>query len=183
MDRNQLIVITGGPGSGKSKLLETLQNDGFTCFEEISRQVIDKGKALGMTNYFLTSPIAFSKELFEGRKQQYQEATALAYQPEKPFVFLDRGLPDVVAYLEAMNEKTDTWQKELDQFQYDRVVFLPPWEAIYQQDEQRMETFERAQALSEQLWQTYQKTYPDLITLEPGSLIDRASALLKALTI
>ena len=123
MGENQLIVLTGGPGTGKSQLLATLQKKGFHCYEEISRQVIDKGKRQGMSNYFLSSPLAFSKELFEGRKTQHQSAKALPYDTEKPYVFLDRGLPDVVAYLKALGENTEAWETEMIKFPYDKVVF------------------------------------------------------------
>ena len=181
MGENQLIVLTGGPGTGKSQLLATLQKKGFHCYEEISRQVIDKGKRQGMSNYFLSSPLAFSKELFEGRKTQHQSAKALPYDTEKPYVFLDRGLPDVVAYLKALGENTEAWETEMIKFPYDKVVFFPPWEAIYQKDAQRMETFERAQELSDQLWQLYQSYYLDMIVIPPGSLAERAQTLLKAL--
>ncbi|MGC6422340.1 MAG: AAA family ATPase [Flavobacteriaceae bacterium] len=182
MKRNLLIAITGGPGTGKSKLIETLQDHGYTCFEEISRHVIDKGKQLGMHNYFLESPQAFSKELFEGRKQQYSQANSLAYRPNKPFIFLDRGLPDVIAYLEMQGIEKPDWNKELSDCRYDRIIFLPPWEAIYKQDSQRMEPYERAVKISKQLWKTYSRYYSDLQVLDPGTLQERVTALINSLT-
>lgn len=47
------MVISGGPGSGKTTLLALLKQAGYDCFEEISREIINAGKAQGLENYFL----------------------------------------------------------------------------------------------------------------------------------
>ncbi|MGB5418614.1 AAA family ATPase, partial [Algibacter sp.] len=48
------IVITGGPGTGKSTLVNELINRGHICLEEISRQVILDAKKQGIDQLFLT---------------------------------------------------------------------------------------------------------------------------------
>ena len=38
------IVITGGPGSGKTSLIDFLEENGYQCQHEISRQVTLEAK-------------------------------------------------------------------------------------------------------------------------------------------
>ena len=52
MERNLKVVITGGPGSGKSSLIAALKKKGHLCYKEFSRQLIDDGKKRGMENFF-----------------------------------------------------------------------------------------------------------------------------------
>ena len=33
------IIITGGPGTGKTSLIEELKKNNFKCFDEISREI------------------------------------------------------------------------------------------------------------------------------------------------
>ena len=38
--KNKKIVISGGPGSGKTTLIDLLNKNGFDCIEELSRGII-----------------------------------------------------------------------------------------------------------------------------------------------
>ena len=68
------IVITGGPGTGKSTLVNELIRRGYTCLEEISRQVTLDAKKHGIDQLFLTQPLLFSKLLLKGRQKQFIDA-------------------------------------------------------------------------------------------------------------
>ncbi|NQV77116.1 MAG: ATP-binding protein, partial [Lutibacter sp.] len=70
----QKIVITGGPGTGKSTIIEELAKRNFTCMKEISREVILNARKNGSEQLFLTKPLLFSELLLEGRINQYIEA-------------------------------------------------------------------------------------------------------------
>ena len=67
------IVITGGPGSGKTTLISFLSENGFQCQREISRDVILEAQKEGIDQLFLTDPILFSKKLLEGRLKQFED--------------------------------------------------------------------------------------------------------------
>ena len=90
------IVITGGPGTGKSSIINELIERKFTCFEEVSRQVTLDARKDGIEQLFLTKPLLFSELLLEARTQQFIDAESVDAQ----VVFLDRGLPDVLAYMD-----------------------------------------------------------------------------------
>ena len=68
------IVLTGGPSTGKSTVLEELINRNYNCMTEISREVTLNARKNGVEQLFLTKPLLFSELLIEGRINQYIEA-------------------------------------------------------------------------------------------------------------
>ena len=51
------IVITGGPGTGKTSIINKLESLGHHVFHESSREIIRKYKKLGHDQLFLSNPI------------------------------------------------------------------------------------------------------------------------------
>ena len=99
MLEHKRIVLTGGPSSGKTSLLNHIQHPDIHCFEEVSRGVISKALAKGTTQPFLDNPLGFSEALFERRLHDYFED-----KKNKMHVY-DRGIHDVVAYLNAIGDE------------------------------------------------------------------------------
>jgi predicted ATPase len=63
--QKEIIVIIGGPGTGKSTIINQLTSLGHCCYPEISRQVTAEAKKLGIDQLFLENPLLaknFSKE-------------------------------------------------------------------------------------------------------------------------
>ena len=101
------ILITGGPGTGKSVLVRELENHGYQCFHEIIREMTksvreEEGPENSLTNplAFVSDPWTFNKTLLEQRITQYQSARYC----QDPFVFYDRGMPDVLAYMDYFGQ-------------------------------------------------------------------------------
>ena len=67
-------VFIGGPGTGKSTVLNTLKNLGYKCMSEVSREITLKAKKDGISQLFLENPLLFSEKLLEGREKQFLEA-------------------------------------------------------------------------------------------------------------
>ena len=65
------IVLIGGPGTGKTSVINELIKRDYFCMPEISRQVTLKAQEKGIDQLFLTEPLLFSKMLLEGREQQF----------------------------------------------------------------------------------------------------------------
>ena len=55
------VVIAGGPGTGKTSIINHLKERGFLCFDEISRQVTLQARKDGIEQLFLTEPLLFSE--------------------------------------------------------------------------------------------------------------------------
>lgn len=167
-----IIVIIGGPGSGKSTLLDALAAEGFGCYPEISREVTLEARKNGVEQLFLEQPLLFSELLLEGRIKQFREAQA---DPAE-VVFIDRGLPDVVAYMHYIG---DSYPAHFDaacrEHRYTHIFVLPPWEAIYTSDEARYESFEQAEKIHEHLMETY-AGYGYTMTEVPKDSVERRVA-------
>ncbi|MCG9972528.1 AAA family ATPase [Christiangramia crocea] len=152
--KTRRIVITGGPGTGKSSIIHKLEEKGELCFHEVSREVILEAKKEGIDQLFLEKPLLFSQKLLEGRLDQFLEAKNM----NSAHVFLDRGLPDVLAYMDYFNtDYPDLFHTTCKNYQYDKIFILPPWQEIYTSDNERYESFEEALKISSYLYSTYEK--------------------------
>lgn len=174
------IVITGGPGTGKSSIINELIKRDYTCFEEISRQVTLEARKDGIEQLFLTKPLLFSKLLLEARTTQFKEASSI----DKNIVFLDRGLPDVVAY---MNYANSDYPKDFvdicNTYVYDKVFVLAPWQEIFVSDSERYENFNQAVEIHHALLHTYEEFGYELIDVPFDSIEKRADFILDTLNL
>ncbi|WP_299253568.1 ATP-binding protein [uncultured Lacinutrix sp.] len=169
------IVITGGPGSGKTSIINELTKRGFTCFEEISRQIILKSREDGIEQLFLTNPIQFSELLLEGRVKQHSDAL----ESDNEFVFLDRGIPDIPAYMDFKGDTyPDFFTEACDDHKYDSIFILAPWQEIFTTDSERYENFDQALEIHEKLLDTYTKSGYDLRDVPFGSIEARADYII-----
>ncbi len=176
--KKEIIVITGGPGTGKSTIIDALVEKGYACYPEISREVTLEAKKQGIDQLFLTEPLLFSQMLLDGRLKQYQNAL----NEEKHPVFIDRGLPDVLAYMDFIGDTYPIhFETHCQETQYDKVFVLPPWEAIYVSDEARYENFEQAKVIYEHLKLTYKKYGYELIEVPIGMVEERVTFILEHL--
>ncbi len=173
------IVITGGPGTGKSSIINELIKREFTCFEEISRQVTLDARKDGVDQLFLTKPLLFSELLLEARTKQFHDA-----ESSKDLVFLDRGLPDVVAYMDYVNSHypkhfIDTCKKHV----YDAVFVLAPWQEIFVSDSERYENFDQAVEIHDALLNTYKRFGYELVDVPFDSIEKRADFIIETLNL
>ena len=176
--KTKKIVITGGPGTGKSTLINELIKRGYTCLEEISRQVTLDAKKEGIDQLFLTNPLLFSEMLLKGRHKQYLQADTL----NADVTFFDRGVPDVLAYMDYIGDTyPPSFIHTCENAVYDTVFILKPWAAIYTNDNERYENFEQALEIHDCLLNTYQKYDYDLIDVPFDTIENRTDYILKAL--
>jgi predicted ATPase len=86
---------------------------------------------------------------------------------------------DVVAYLNYIENPISSWEYELKNFKYDVVLLIKPEEEIYVQDADRMETFEEAIKVHEQIKNSYVKSGLKIIELPFTTPIKRLNLVLK----
>ncbi|MGZ9676499.1 AAA family ATPase [Flavobacterium sp. GNP001] len=174
--QKEIIVIIGGPGTGKSTLIDGLVEKGHCCYPEISREVTLEAKKQGIDQLFLEKPLLFSEMLLEGRKKQFSNA---AKEPHE-VVFIDRGIPDVLAYMHYIGDTyPDSFDAACREHLYSKIFLLPPWEEIYISDEARYENFEQAQIIYNHLVETYQKYGYNLIEVPKDTVENRIQYILE----
>lgn len=147
-------MITGGPGSGKTTLINSLEQNGQTVLHEISREIIREAQKESIEQLFLENPILFSEKLLEGRLKQYEMGDAYS----NSFLFYDRGMPDVTSYMDYMDiHYPETFVQICTDKKYDTIFVLPPWKEIYIQDNERYESFSQAEKIFDFLKEGYKK--------------------------
>lgn len=164
---NGFFVITGGPGVGKTALLQELQKRLFTCVPEVAREIIREqvaiqGDALPWKNQEL-----YLQMMFDRSVDSYQTAN----DNNNSLIFFDRGIPDSVTYAKIIGSgKTEAMEDVARLYRYNQNVFhLSPWRDIYNTDEERKQSWEEAVASSELNAKTYRRYNYTLIDVPKDS--------------
>lgn len=176
--QKEIIVIIGGPGTGKTTIIDGLIAKGYCCYPEISREVTMEAKKQGIEQLFLENPLLFSELLLEGRKKQFKNA---CNEPHE-FVFLDRGIPDILAYMHYIGDSYPSFfDVACKDHTYTKIFILPPWEEIYVSDDARYENYEQAKLIFNHLTETYEYYGYELIEVPKDSIDNRIDFILTQL--
>jgi len=174
----EIVVLIGGPSSGKTTLINELKENGHVCYPEVSREVIKEAQEKGIEQLFLEQPLLFSELLLEGRKKQFHSAK----QEDANIIFLDRGIPDVLAYMHYIGDSYPAFFDEAcKEHVYTKIFILPTWKEIYVSDDERYESYEQALLIQEHLVETYQKYGYELIEVPKDTVENRVQFVLNQL--
>jgi predicted ATPase len=174
----QKIVFIGGPGTGKTTVLNDLKTKGYCCFYEVCRAVTLIAQQEGIEQLFLTEPLLFSEMLLKGREEQYFEAA----KSNKDIIFFDRGIPDVHAYMNYF--KTDfpsLFIEKSKEYKYDLIFHFSPWKEIYTIDNERYETFEESKTIDSFLIKAYTALEYKIINVPFGTISERTNFIINRL--
>jgi len=168
-------IITGAPGTGKSTLIEALENQGILCLKEISRQIIISEQNQGNDGMPWENIERFTELVFAKTKE------SLHASPQS--VFCDRSLVDSLAYIKHKKKSIPDYLEHFSfqKYYHKTVFFAQPWKAIYKNDPQRPEDFEAQLLLSSQLEKTYNYLGFNLVVLPFVSVESRVAFVLEKL--
>ncbi|HAT6800683.1 TPA: AAA family ATPase [Citrobacter freundii] len=168
-------ILTGGPGSGKSTIIDTIIKRGFWCSKEAGRGVIQDQVNIGGDALPWANQTAFAELMLSWEMRSWHEAEEQT-QP----CFFDRGVPDVVGYLRLSELPIPRHlDNAVEKFRYNRIVFIaPPWRDIYVQDTERKQSFDVAVATYHAMVKTYRMYDYQLIELPCVSVEERADFIL-----
>ncbi|CAH7054840.1 AAA_28 domain-containing protein [Vibrio chagasii] len=173
-----LIVFTGGPGSGKTSVIDTLKSQGYRCAPEVGRKVIQhqveqQGSALPWLD-----KVAFRDEMVREELASYQ-----AFEASEQLVFFDRSIVDSYGYslLETL-PIPESLLNSCKELAYNAKVFIfPPWEAIFINDQERKQDFEEAVATNEKMVEAYTRFGYQLLEVPKSSVEERVEFIINSI--
>lgn len=171
-------IITGGPGSGKSTLIDCLEQRGYRCYREVSRELIRREARRPDGVMPWNDLEAFARLAFTEMLIQHDHAGDTPGPS-----FFDRGLPDIFGYLNQRGLDIPTNYLETHaQCRYEQTVFiLPPWPEIYINDSERPQTPDEAEALHHAIRTVYDSLGYTLIELPKLPVAERCDFVLENL--
>lgn len=175
------VVITGGPGVGKTTLLEALVHEGYPVVPEAARTIIQQQLAIGgtalpwenkeyYTDLMLVSSISDYCNI-QDRHKGYP-------------CFFDRGIPDALCYAEMIGYCIpEATLRHALAFRYHPVVFiLPPWDEIYRTDNERKQSWAEAEHTYHRLKAVYSRYGYEVLDVPKERVADRMRFVKDALS-
>ena len=171
------VIITGGPGGGKTTLIEVLQAQGYSCVGEVGRAIIQEQMESGGDALPWSDKEKFKQKMFDAQLKAYH---ALC---KGKIVFFDRGLLDTLAYAKLENLKiTEEMVQIANETHFHDIVFItPPWREIYHQDEERKQSFEEAVRTYEHMVAIYRDYGYKVVDLPKNTVENRIDFILEQL--
>jgi predicted ATPase len=183
--RPNYFVITGGPGAGKTTIIEALRARGYASAEEAGRAIVRQQRAIGGVALHTANRVLFRELMLAHMIERYEYVGGAAAP-----VFFDRGIPGLIGYCRLIGVPVPEHIRNAARiYRYnDLVLVTPPWQEIYTQDEERHQDFAEAIATYEVVVAGYLEAGYQLVEIPKASVaervefvLDRAEAWIKAL--
>jgi len=148
--KNNRYVITGGPASGKTTLIDKLAKLGYLTVPEAARTVIDEAAGLGIS----PTKLRADEKRFQEDVVRLKHKIELDIKSDQN-VFFDRGMHDTIAYMRLYGFKIEDWVEQIVQtFSYKKVFLLEPL-PNYEKDYARTEDEATIKKIHELIKDTY----------------------------
>ena len=170
------IVISGGPCSGKTTVIDALAERGHATIPEAATELI-RDPAFDQLR---TDPREFQRQVL--LRQLENERRLLETREAGSIVFLDRGIADGFGYLEyhgiePFEERIEAWAENRQQT---RCVLFFESRPDYQAASHRSETPDEARRIRENLLQDYRSRHDRVSLVEWLPVEERIAAVLEA---
>lgn len=169
-------VLTGGPGVGKTTVINALKEAGYQTVPESYTALWNQTQPHHLETYF-GGLVAFREKLMD-----YQVALEDAIDPSQP-AFLDRSTVEIVAFGELYN--IEMAQRILDipyNDRYDLIFFLDPLpEELYDKPEELACTRAQSLAIHEYLQKAYTDRGFPIVEVPFDTSVKRMAFILEAI--
>lgn len=172
---DNFIVITGGPGAGKTTLIDALAARGYRRTVEAGRAIIQAQVAIGGRALHWDDQALFAELMLAHEIRSYEEARAA-----RGLVFFDRSVAELVGYLPMVGRPLpEHFRRAAALYRYNRVVFAaPPWPEIYAKDTERKQDFAEAVRSYGYAVATYREQGYEVVNLPRAGVEERADFVL-----
>ena len=172
-----IFVISGGPGFGKTEVINELRRSGYLCSGEFARDLIESQQQSGGEILPWKNPKLFQQEVLKQRIYFYKSV------PDQTIAFADRGIPDQLAFALYKGFGIPEILKEnAEKYRYAPQVFVtPPWKEIFENDTIRRETFEEAVLIHRAVLDTYLRLNYQIIELPLKPVNERLTYILQTI--
>lgn len=176
MRKNNCYILTGGPGSGKSSVIRSLQGKGYSTVEESGRKIIKQQIAIDGDALPWANQIKFCDLMLQHAIENYKSVTE-----NTNHIFFDRGIVDIVGYTQLIGRPiSDKLRKFAQAYRYNKTVFIfPPWEEIYEHDSERKQDFDEAIKTYHIMQEVYRQNHYELIEMPKVDVEARVAFILK----
>lgn len=170
-------IITGGPGFGKSALIEELRSRGYLCCNEFARELIAQQLQVNGDLLPWRDARGFQQEILRLRKSFFDSV------PEGVTAFADRGIPDQLAFARHRGfTPSPDLTEQATRYRYAPTVWVtPPWPEIYVNDPIRTETLEEAIRIHQAVIETFSALDYQMIELPLMPVKERADYICQTL--
>jgi len=177
MTKRNFYVVTGGPGGGKTSLLECLASKGYSYITETARQIIKERVLKGLIPR--PDPKTFAQEIFNKDWTNFTSNSDLS-----SLLFFDRSFVDSTWQLFSSDMAGYYKIKDIHlKNRYNNKVFItPPWREIYINDTERDQSFEESIKVYERLSEWYKEHGYNIVVLPKDSIENRAKFVLSQVT-
>jgi predicted ATPase len=167
------VVITGGPGAGKTSLLAELASRGHATVSESARAIIAERMRGGLSPR--PDPLEFAREIERRDIEKYEQ-----HRHRPDWVFFDRGVIEAAGMVHGARAMSSAELKAIgDRYPFHPAVFvLPPWQAIYVTDSERDQTYADAVRVHAEIVDWYKTFGYRIIAVPPASVEHRASQVI-----
>ena len=141
-------VLTGGPCCGKTSIIEMLQSNHYCTIDEVACWIIVEERIRGSDRLPWKNKLAFQDAVLQ--EQLLREARI----PNNTPCYIDRGLPDGIAYLRAAGIEVPRRYTTYAAGRYDLVFLMQPL-PHYQRTNDRHEDEAGARRLHDEIVKVY----------------------------
>lgn len=172
------VIVTGGPGSGKTSLIEALAVAGHAVEPEAGRAVIRRQQAVDGQGLPWRDRALFAELMLDRDIEAHARSAAT-----EGLVIHDRGVPDTVGYLTLCGLPVPNHlERAARELRYFPQVFIAPvWPEIFGPDAERRQDLDEARRTHAVMVEVYPRYGYELIELPKTSVAARVAFVMERL--
>lgn len=168
------VVITGGPCTGKTSVIENLKELGYYTLPEAAREVIEEQEKTGSDALPWKDKLKFQNLVL---KKQMERERSIPENAE--MVFLDRGIPDGIAYLRIAGIPVpEEYYSAAEKYRYD-FVFLLEELPFFENDGARRESPGERKIIQREIKNVYEELGYEVAEVPFMSVKERTDYILR----